>query len=154
MQYRIFQYAIPCEQELDELNKFLSNHRITSVQQSVVRANEAPTLVFVVEYVAEQAAKSGSSKIDYREKLTEAQFTVFSRLRDLRKSIAGEEGVPVYAVFTNAQLADIVQRNVQTVQELAQTAGLGKSRIEKYGSQVISVLKDVSESVEPKSDVK
>jgi hypothetical protein len=50
--------------------------------------------------------------VDYKEVLNEADFAVFSRLRDLRKVIAEKEAVPAYAIFTNEQLAAMVTGKV------------------------------------------
>ena len=52
---------------------------------------------------------SGRGKIDYREVLSPEDFAVFARLRQLRKEIAQADAVPVYTIFTNDQLAQMVQ---------------------------------------------
>ena len=117
MKYKTFTYPIPPPEEPEELNGFLSSTRILSVQSYIVTKDQTPYLIFIVEYV--NNAKSGSSsspKIDYREKLSEEDFTIFSQLRDLRKTLAEKEGVPVYAIFTNAQLAEIVEKKIVTTQ--------------------------------------
>jgi superfamily II DNA helicase RecQ len=49
-------------------------------------------------------------KVDYKEVLKPEEFEVFSRLRDWRKAVAEKEGVPVYVVLSNEQLADMVRR--------------------------------------------
>ena len=41
-----------------------------------------------------------------------AEFTVFAKLRSVRKLLADRQGVPAYALFTNEQLAAMVQRRV------------------------------------------
>ena len=51
----------------------------------------------------------GKNKVDYKEILTPEQFAVFARLRELRKEIASREAVPVYTIFTNEQLSQMVQ---------------------------------------------
>lgn len=50
------------------------------------------------------------NRIDYKETLPPAEFARFSKLRELRKQIAEAEGLLVYAVFTNEQLAAIAQK--------------------------------------------
>jgi ribonuclease D len=52
--------------------------------------------------------------VDYKEVLKPEEFEVFSRLRDWRKNVAEKEGVPVYAVLTNEQLAQMVQKQVKS----------------------------------------
>jgi len=80
--------------------------------------------------------------VDYREELTESEFAVFSALRDWRKVRGETEGVPVYTIFTNAQLAEIVKKKVGTIAELGKVEGVGKSRIEKYGESLLAVCRD------------
>lgn len=46
-------------------------------------------------------------KIDYRDILKPEDFTIYSKLREIRKEIAEKNGVPVYTVFTNEQLITV-----------------------------------------------
>lgn len=48
------------------------------------------------------------------------EFQTFSRLRDWRKAVAEKEGVPVYLVLTNEQLAQMVQK----ITKVARKTGL------------------------------
>jgi superfamily II DNA helicase RecQ len=86
-----------------------------------------------------QPVKRG--KLDYREVLSEMDFAVFAKLRTLRKSLAEREGVPAYALFTNDQLADMVQRRVSTMGALREIPGVGESRVEKYGEAFLGILR-------------
>ncbi len=83
---------------------------------------------------------SGKAKIDYRETLKPEDFAVFARLRDLRKEIAQAEGVPVYTIFTNEQLARMVEGRATTKAALEKIAGVGDTRIEKYGGRMLTLL--------------
>ena len=65
---------------------------------------------------------------------------MFSRLRQLRKDLAQSEAVPVYALFTNEQLAQMVQRRCRTRSDLAQIEGIGESKIEKYAERLLPLL--------------
>ena len=72
------------------------------------------------------SASSNAQKkdiIDYRQILSEEDFAVFAKLRDLRKKLAENTGVPVYAVFTNEQLAQIVLKKCNS-----KTALMGTSK--------------------------
>ena len=64
------------------------------------------------------------------------EFFLFAKLRDLRKQLAQSDGVPVYTIFTNAQLAQIVQSRATSKAALQAIEGLGDARMEKYGSRV------------------
>jgi superfamily II DNA helicase RecQ len=65
------------------------------------------------------------------------EFEVFSRLRDWRKAVAEKEGVPVYVVLINEQLAQIVQKKTNTKAGLKVIEGVGDARVEKYGDAIL-----------------
>ena len=151
MRYRLFQYPLPAPDELDELNAFLGSQRVAMVTHHVVQNASGAMLLFVVEHV-DDGAKSPSArtpKVDYREQLSEADFAVFSRLRDERKKLAEAEGVPVYTIFSNAHLAEMVTRRVRTAAEMAKIEGIGNSRVEKYSDHMLPILADREPKSEP-----
>lgn len=144
MNYRVFQYALPAPPLLEDLNAYLGTQRVASVAQHLVPAAGGTMLVFVVQTVGTGPAlttgSGGVNKIDYRETLTAADFAVFTRLRDERKKWAEAEGVPIYTIFSNAQLAAMVQQRVRTPTELGAVEGVGSARVEKYGGRVLAIL--------------
>jgi superfamily II DNA helicase RecQ len=58
-------------------------------------------------------------------------------VRSAFKQIAQAEAVPV---FTNEQLAQMVQTRATTRAALEKMAGVGDARIEKYGPRVLEFL--------------
>lgn len=145
MKYRVFTYPVPCDETLPELNSFLSAHRILNVRDEIVQVGSGANLVFVVEYLDPVAGKGpggGDPKVDYRKELSEEEFMVFSRLRDVRKELADQEATPVYNIFTNAQLAEMVKRKVYTKAGLSEIQGVGEARIEKYAEPVLVVCRE------------
>jgi len=54
--------------------------------------------------------------------------------------VAQAEGVPLYAVFTNEQLAAIVQQRVESLAALGEIEGIGPARLERYGAGVLERL--------------
>ena len=80
------------------------------------------------------------TKTDYKEILSESDFAVFAKLREVRKAIAQSEAVPVYTIFTNEQLAQMVSSKATTRAALARIDGLGDARLDKYGKRMLDVL--------------
>ena len=142
-----------CEAIEAEMNAFLRSHRILKVERELVQRETSPCWAVCVEYL-EGVAGSGSSgrsgqrnddrKVDYRALLSEGDFAVFSMLRDLRKTLAEIEGVPVYAIFTNDQLAKFAQSRAQSQADLQKVDGVGEAKIEKYGRRVLDTIGAVS----------
>ncbi len=144
MQLRFFTIPVHYGDEIaEELNRFLAGHRILAVDRSFVQdgANSAWSLCVSFEPTGNTRPQAGKrGKVDYREVLNEQDFTVFARLRTLRKEIADSEGVPAYALFTNEQLAAMVQRRVQTRAALGEIQGIGEGRVDKYGEAFLRLL--------------
>ncbi len=86
------------------------------------------------------ASKSRQGNIDYRDVLSPDDFALYAQLRSLRQQLAKQHGVPAYALFTNQQLADMVQRRVITLGALRELDGVGEARIEKYGQHFIALI--------------
>jgi superfamily II DNA helicase RecQ len=127
-----------------EMNAFLRSHRVLAVKKEFVPDGENSFWTFCVEYLDAPAGLAGGPgkppKVDYKEVLKPDEFEVFSRLREWRKGVAEREGVPVYTVLTNEQLAQIVQRRIQTKAGLKEIEGVGDARVEKYGDAVLERL--------------
>jgi len=131
----------------EELNAFLRGHRILTVQREFVSGADGAWWAICVEYLSAAADTgpaangTGKGKIDYREKLNAEDFAVFSALRDVRKELAERDGVPVYAVFTNEQIAEMVTSKADSLTALRKIDGVGDSRIEKYGERFVAALR-------------
>jgi superfamily II DNA helicase RecQ len=150
MAYRFF--TIPIKDEgmsAAELNGFLRGHRVLSVDRRWVEQGSESFWSFCVDYLDFGGAGLASSgkngtirgKVDYREVLSPEDFAVFARLRQARQEIAQAEAVPVYTIFTNEQLAQMVRGRATTRAALEKIAGVGDARIEKYGGRVLEILR-------------
>ena len=131
----------------EELNRFLRAHRGLAVQRELVREDGGAWWAVCVEYLPAGIAEPkgggpGKPKVDYREVLNDAEFAVFSRLRELRKELAERDAVPVYAVFTNEQIAAMVTGKVDSLAGLRRIDGVGDARVEKYGEHFLSALRN------------
>ncbi len=149
MAYRVF--TIPIHDATGataEMNAFLRSHRVLSVERRWVEQGSNSFWCFCVDYLegpggqgfGNGRAKPAQSKIDYKDVLKPEDFAVFARLRELRKEIAQAEAVPVYTIFNNEQLAQMVQTRATTKAALEKIAGVGDARLEKYGQRMLGVL--------------
>ena len=69
----------------------------------------------------------------------------FSVLRDWRAAIAREQNVPAYVIFHDATLRSIALDSPRDLDALAGIGGVGASKLERYGREVIAAL-DASET--------
>ncbi|MGO9468305.1 MAG: HRDC domain-containing protein [Isosphaeraceae bacterium] len=142
-------FAVPvrdssaCEQEL---NRFLSGHKVVSIERHLIDQGVNSFWAICVDYLSHSPGEAAfnpnlsRSRVDYKTILTPEDFAVFSRLRQLRKELAQTEAVPVYALFTNEQLAQMVQRRCQSRSDLSQIEGIGENKIDKYAERLLPLL--------------
>jgi DNA helicase-2/ATP-dependent DNA helicase PcrA len=64
----------------------------------------------------------------------------YRALKEWRRERAQEDGVPAYVVFHDATLAEIVRVAPRSAADLAGIAGVGPTKLERYGSDVLAVL--------------
>ena len=64
------------------------------------------------------------------------------RLKDWRRDHAAAAGIPAYMVFGNKTLADLVASRPSDLRGLEAVYGLGPSKIEKFGLELLGVLTD------------
>ena len=68
----------------------------------------------------------------------------FAALRAWRAERAKADEVPAYVVFHNATLAEIADRRPRTLAELGRIPGIGPTKLERYGADVLSALRAVA----------
>lgn len=131
----------------DELNAFIAGHKVASVRKKFVDCGENSFWAICVDYHlnADAAATASNAsisrnRIDYKTILPADEFVVFSQLRELRKELALVESVPVYVLFSNEQLAQMVQRRCRSKGDLAPIEGVGETKIEKYAERMLPLL--------------
>jgi len=139
--------------EQDELNRFLRGHRIVQTRKEPVDSEGASGWAVLVEYLdsPEKSAdgQQTRSKVDYKEILNAADFSLFSKLREVRKKLAEENGLPVYAVCTNEQLAEIAKRRPANMTECMQIEGIGQGKADKYVPALLECIKSETDGNAP-----
>lgn len=132
----------------DELNRLLATHRIVQLEkQFCPTGNHGPGWSVCVEWLpAGDGVSAGpvpgkNSKVDYKDVLDESTFRIFAALRIWRKEAAAAQGVPIYTVATNEQLAAIAKGRVTTQTALEKIEGFGAARIAKQSAALLEVCR-------------
>ena len=76
----------------------------------------------------------------YKEMLTENDLPLFNVLREWRAERSKEEGIPPYIICTNLQLAKIAVTRPSSLNALQGIEGIGRSKIEKYGKEILQII--------------
>lgn len=102
---------------------------------------------FNVQQFLELRAKSVFLGKDKPKKLRKVvidgttNIELFELLRELRNQIANREDLVHFQIFTQKSLYAMCEMLPTSKQELKEIHGMGKTRIEKYGSEILQVIK-------------
>ena len=66
------------------------------------------------------------------DSLTSAGYKLFEELRQLRLTIAKEEGMPPYIIFNDKTLIEMCVRMPENRQDMLGVSGVGENKFHKY----------------------
>ncbi|RSK31046.1 DNA helicase RecQ [Bhargavaea beijingensis] len=67
---------------------------------------------------------------------------LFEKLRDLRKSLADEAGVPPYVIFSDKSLKDMCARKPVDEDSFLEVHGVGENKLAKYGDPFLEAIRE------------
>lgn len=148
MQIKLFTIPTMGGEKLnEELNVFLRSKKILQVQKEFHSNTTEACWCFCISYVDNiTMASRTKAKIDYKEVLDKASFERFSSMRLIRKKLSQDEGLPAYAIFTDAEMAALAKIPDLDFSKMKKIKGIGEKKIEKYGKHFL--LKEIDEKTE------
>ena len=75
-----------------------------------------------------------------RERVAGPADPLFDALREARRKLASEAGVPPYVVFHDSTLREIAAIKPSSLHELARVQGVGAVKLERYGDAILAAL--------------
>ncbi len=88
----------------------------------------------------EPERQTGSRSRRSTDSLTKAGYELFEILRQLRLTIAREEGMPPYIVFSDKTLIDMSVNAPRDRSSMLGVSGVGEAKYEKYGERFIEAI--------------
>lgn len=113
-----------------------------ALAKEVVQGSRKVMLKVQKEVMAESSReKEGDSK-KYRksEILNSKGLQLFDYLRELRSSIAREENMPPYIIFSDKTLVEMCVKLPLNKMEMLQVSGVGENKFEKYGERFLEQI--------------
>jgi len=71
---------------------------------------------------------------------------VFQALREWRKGVAREHGVPAYTVFHDSTLQEIARVLPRSLSDLRDISGIGATKLDRYGEPILEIVRGASSS--------
>jgi len=93
---------------------------------------------------AERRRRKGAEAPPAPSAASPQEEAVFQSLREWRRGIAREHGVPAYTVLHDASLREIARRRPASVESLADVSGIGAVKLARYGEAIIEVVRGQS----------
>ena len=152
MQIKLF--TIPASDDgslQQDLNAFLSNHKILEVEQKFCDNDKGGYWSFCVRFINDNTKKfapiqqsfSGKIKPNYKEILSEQEYKSFLLLKEVRKEISKEDGVLPYNVFTDSELVEIIRLSEKNESNVSKINGIGEKRAIKYWKRIVDKSKEI-----------
>lgn len=106
---------------------------------SPLKNQETRVIVKIHEEKAVVPKQKGSRKRS-TDALTRAGYELFERLRALRLTIAREESLPPYIIFSDKTLIDMCVKMPKNKTEMLTVSGVGAMKMEKYGQRFLDAI--------------
>ena len=90
----------------------------------------------------EKPAKAQKQKEKVHSAIGPIDNDLFTVLRDLRFSIAREQSVPAFVIFSNSTLTDMCAKRPTTLDAFLEVSGVGEIKAERYGKQFVDAISD------------
>ncbi|HCS26261.1 MAG TPA: DNA helicase RecQ [Spongiibacteraceae bacterium] len=119
--------------------------RLTEAARPVLKSEQQLTLRKMLKVSETKKSKAAAHFSGGSSRLWDA-------LREHRKKLAEEQGVPAYVIFHDATLAAMVERAPQTLEQLGRISGIGERKLEAYGESFLEVILEFGEESSPKAD--
>lgn len=92
---------------------------------------------------APPAAQPMQTKADKQPETETLEDTeLFQKLKEYRLKKSKEEQVKPYYIYNNLQLKDIIEKMPRSKEELLKVSGFGAVKTEKYGDDILAILKE------------
>jgi ATP-dependent DNA helicase RecQ len=88
----------------------------------------------------QEKARKKKRKIGPVADLSESDLRLFETLRELRKQLAEEQGVPPYVIFGDAALVEMSRERPSSEDEFLEINGVGQVKLERHGSTFLDAI--------------
>ncbi len=85
-------------------------------------------------------SKQKSSGKKQKTKIRVADQPLFDALRDLRKQLADNQGVPPFVILHDKTLHELCSRRPATLNQMESISGIGSKKLELYGTELIKII--------------
>ena len=109
---------------------------IVEISPSGLDALRSRSVIMLTKPLVQQKAK----RLPRRAGAIECDEVLFSRLRELRKRLADERGVPAYVIFGDATLRQMARCYPATQESMRGIFGVGERKLREFGAVFAALI--------------
>jgi superfamily II DNA helicase RecQ len=129
------------EFDTEALERWQADKDVIEVREHFFVHEGAPRWAVMLSYRDGDGEQRGRRETrDWRLEVAEVDRPLYDALRRWRRERAERDGVPVYTLLKNRELAEICRRRPATVAELREVRGIGEAKSAKLGEEVLAVV--------------
>lgn len=140
-------YGLFSNRSVDEIKSLIQ--RLTATQYLALTESEYPVVKLTETAFAVLKNEASVWQKVVKTHKAQADDTVFTALRKLRRTLAEAENIPPYLVFADSTLREMSAQLPRTMDDLQQIKGIGEVKQKKYGAQFLNLLKEFAPSAPP-----
>jgi len=108
-----------------------------------IELTQAPVAIAKAGRAPRSRGRDGPRRSELRESVTTSEDgDLFTRLRDLRRTLADERNVPAYIIFSDATLVQMAATRPQTLAEFRKLPGVGEKKLRDFGETFLAALRE------------
>jgi DNA helicase-2/ATP-dependent DNA helicase PcrA len=138
---RVEEKELPCKQSLRVPGALAEERRLLYV--GITRAKRHLGVTWSGKpsrFLAELGVETKTP----RPRAAEPDDPTYVALKEWRLKRSKRDDVPAYVVFHNTTLAEIAARRPRTIGELATVPGIGPTKLERYGAELLEALEGIA----------
>jgi len=124
------------------LRDFIADKEVIEFSEHFFTHENTPFLTILIAYRSIESLESRRyvKQTDPRLEFDGVEKEAYDALRAWRAAAAKMEGIPVYMITNNKQLAKMIRLKPTSREALGGVEGVGEAKIAKYGDQVLEIL--------------
>lgn len=120
--------------------------QLAATCRALLRSEEALHLRHdLIPAARSSKAKPASSNHKTQSKAEQPTGPEWEALRDLRKTLADEAGVPPFMIFHDATLREMLSQRPTTREQFATIPGVGQAKLDRFGDAFVAMIQEFSE---------
>lgn len=124
-------------------------HTLSLTEKALQALRKRESILGIIQESEERLTKAAKKKSEM-----EYNNALFALLRQRRKELADEAGVPPYVIFSDRTLIEMAAYYPQSVTSLLTISGVGQVKLRQYGETFIEVIRAYCEKHELKENSK